>query len=340
MESSTENITIFVPVLLDENKNVLKMYDTPVITGNITTAIVDTEHGKALKISKSGLGNYMFNWNEVPGKDTDRFVKWLENAGYRQPGEKLDITKIDNDTIITVLGRNNLIIQLNETGVLEFYSISDSETTGGVKSGYISFNWNEVPGKDTDRFVSWIEGEGHVQPGEKLDISKTNDGREITVSGRGTWTYRLNENGNLEFHGVYNNVKQEIMGWPLFFIKEESGDMNIYTGNNEINMNESHEKLKEDKLTSDKFFREFTISMSNYTSPEHLIDMPYYEYDSKFGAWVYSDSEIEKFSFYFGIDPRNRNDRIALSIMTDEGRVHLRKGWQIVNLSLGKIAWD
>jgi hypothetical protein len=37
LESGAENITIYVPVLLDENKNVLKMYDTPVITGNVTT---------------------------------------------------------------------------------------------------------------------------------------------------------------------------------------------------------------------------------------------------------------------------------------------------------------
>src|SRR5450759_1899329 len=78
-ESSAENITIYVPVLIDENKNVLKMYETPAITGNVTTAIIDTEHGKALKISKSGFGNYFFNWNEVPGKDTDRFVKWMES---------------------------------------------------------------------------------------------------------------------------------------------------------------------------------------------------------------------------------------------------------------------
>lgn len=54
LESSPENVTIYVPVLLDENKTVLKMYYTPEIIGNVTTAIVDTEHGKALKISKSG----------------------------------------------------------------------------------------------------------------------------------------------------------------------------------------------------------------------------------------------------------------------------------------------
>lgn len=121
----------------------------------------------------------------------------------------------------------------------------------------------------------------------------------------------------------------------------KSGQLNIYEGKNEIHFQQHHGRLKEDKQTSDEFFRRFTISMSNYTSPGHFIDMPSDEFDSKIDAWVYSDSEIEKFSFYFGLDPKNSNiNRIALSIMTDEGRVHLRKGWQVVNLSLGKLMWD
>lgn len=376
LESSAENFTIYIPVLLDENKTVLKMYENPMITGSTTTSLIDTEHGKALKITKSGLGNYVFNWNEVPGKDNDRFVKWIDNVENKLPGEKLDITKTDNGTTITVLGnilgsitasgRSNLIIRLNEENIFKFYNIRDNETGGFIgeesfftkkengqlniyagESGNYLFNWNEVPGKDTDRFVKWIQGEGHVQPGEKLDISKTNDVRTITVSGTGIWTYRLNENGGLEFHGVTKNIEQEISGWPLFFAKMENGNLNIYSGNNEISMNENHEKLKDDKLTSDEFFREFTISMSNYTSPEHFIDMPYNEYDSKFGAWVYSDSEIEKFSFSFGIDPRTNlyesnmgSAGIALSISPQGWWVHLRKRWQVVNLSRGKIAWD
>ena len=345
LESSDENITIYVPVLLDENKNVLKMHENPTITGRAMTSLIETEHGKALMISRSGLGNYVFNWNEIPGKDTDRFVKWIENAGYTQPGEKLDITKTDNDTNITVLGRitpsgrNNLIIHLNEENILKFYNIYDSETSGGVKFGNDLFNWNEVPGKDTDRFVRWLESEGHVQPGEKLDISKTDNGRTITVSGRSTWIYRLNENGDLEFHGVSKNVMNEIIGWPLFFAKEENGNLNIYSGNNEISMNESHEKLKEDEKTSDKFFRRFTISMSNYTSPESFVNTSQYPESSMIGAWVYSDTEIEKISFYFNLDPENRNDRKALSIST-QGWIHLKKGWQVVNLSRGIMMWD
>jgi len=144
LESSAENFTIYVPVLLDENKTVLKMYENPMITGSTTTSLIDTEHGKALKIGRKGLGNYVFNWNEVPGKDNDRFVKWIENGGYTQPGEKLDITKTDNGTTLTVLGsitpsgRNNLIIRLNEKNILNFYNIYDSETSGGGKGRILS----------------------------------------------------------------------------------------------------------------------------------------------------------------------------------------------------------
>ena len=317
------------------------MYETPAIIGNsskVTTAIIDTEYGKALMISRSGLENYLFNWNEVPGKDTNRFVRWLEGEGRVQRGEELDITKTDNGTTITVLGsitpsgRNNLIFQLNETGLLESYSISDIEINWWVELGNNLFNWSEVPGKDTNRFVRWLESEGHIQPGEKLDISKTDYGRAITVSGRGTWIYRLFENGNGEFitfHGVKKNIKQEQMGWLLLFAKEENGNLNIYSGNNEIYMNESHEKQ-----TPDDFFRMFSISMSNYTYPDQFIDKPYIEYDSKIYAWVYSDREIEKFGFYFSLDPRNSLSGISMDIMTDEGRVHLKKGWQVVGISV------
>ncbi|MDI6885637.1 MAG: hypothetical protein QMD22_04685 [archaeon] len=156
IESIAEKITIYVPVLRDENGNVMKMYEIPAITGNnVTTAIIDTEHGKALKISGSGLI--------------------------------------------------------------------------------------------------------------------------------------------------------------------------------EIRMQEKHGKFKEDRQTSDEFFRGFTISMSNYTSLE-----PYSEIDVR----VYSDSEVEKFSLDFHRDPGNRVDRRVLSIRTYGGCAHLRKGWQVVKLSAGIMCWD
>ena len=167
-----KNITVYVPVWLDENMTVLEMYNTPVATDTVTTAIIDTEHGKALKINK--------------------------------------------------LGRLN----------------------------------------------------------------------------------RYGEGNDVSFRGQYG-------------------------------------LLKEDVQTSDEFFRRFKISMSNYTPSEHFIDSPYYGPDSKvIDAWVYSDNDVDKFGLFFTIDPRNRINRIVLSIDTEGGGIHLRKGWQIVNLSLQKIAWD
>ena len=257
IESSSENITIYIPVLLDENKTLLKMYENPEITGNVSTAVIDTEYGKALMISQIGVRKYMFNWNEIPGKDTDLFVKWIEGIGY-------------------------------------------------------------------------------VRPGEKPDISKTEDGRTITVTGRRTLTgrittiYKLNEKGVLEFYIVDNKKINEISGVGLFFAKEENGKLNLYSGNYEIDIDEKHEILKEDTQTSDEFLKGLTISMSNHTSLKPL---------SEIDAWVYSDSDVEKISFYFELDPQTHSDRESLVIDT-YGRVNLRKGWQMVNLSVNRIVWD
>lgn len=122
--------------------------------------------------------------------------------------------------------------------------------------------------------------------------------------------------------------------------KEENGKLNVYNGISEINIQEKHGILKEDEQTSDEFFKGFTISMSNYTSPEPLINSQQYPGSPpRIDAWVYSDNEIEKVRFYFYIDPKNRINRRALSIGTD-GWIHLKKGWQVVNLSRGILNWD
>ena len=54
IKSDSERITLYVPVMLDEKGEMLKMYENPIITGNLTTSVINTEHGKALKINGSG----------------------------------------------------------------------------------------------------------------------------------------------------------------------------------------------------------------------------------------------------------------------------------------------
>jgi len=51
---SGENVTVDVPVVLDENGKVLEMFGKPGIKGTASANIIDTEYGKALRITGSG----------------------------------------------------------------------------------------------------------------------------------------------------------------------------------------------------------------------------------------------------------------------------------------------
>lgn len=101
--TSAENITIYVPVLLD-NGSVLKMYENPTIEGDVTTAIIDTEKGKAIKIN--GSGSYFFSWNDVSGSDSTRLIKWTkEKLLLKKP----EISKTDDKTI-TITEKDEIFI--------------------------------------------------------------------------------------------------------------------------------------------------------------------------------------------------------------------------------------
>ena len=48
--SDSDNITLYIPVMMDNNGNVLEMYESPTITGSATVAVINTKYGPALKI--------------------------------------------------------------------------------------------------------------------------------------------------------------------------------------------------------------------------------------------------------------------------------------------------
>jgi hypothetical protein len=54
ISSGTGKVTLYLPVLLDENGKVLEMFEKPEITGGATSSTIDTEHGKVLKITGNG----------------------------------------------------------------------------------------------------------------------------------------------------------------------------------------------------------------------------------------------------------------------------------------------
>lgn len=53
MSSGTDETTLYVPVLLDDG-GVLEMYEHPTVIGDAATMIIDTQYGKALRITGSG----------------------------------------------------------------------------------------------------------------------------------------------------------------------------------------------------------------------------------------------------------------------------------------------
>lgn len=65
--SSGQKIDLAVPVMLDEKGNLLKMFEKPIITGDLKTTIVNTEYGKALKINGTGGEIKMMQDDGNPG---------------------------------------------------------------------------------------------------------------------------------------------------------------------------------------------------------------------------------------------------------------------------------
>jgi len=51
---SSRQSTLYVPVLLDDNGKVMEMYHKPAVSGSASATVIDTDHGKALRITGSG----------------------------------------------------------------------------------------------------------------------------------------------------------------------------------------------------------------------------------------------------------------------------------------------
>ncbi len=66
ISSESREITAYVPVLLDEQENVFRMYSKPAITGSALSTIIDTDYGKAMKIT--GTGEIELKMKQTDGK--------------------------------------------------------------------------------------------------------------------------------------------------------------------------------------------------------------------------------------------------------------------------------
>ncbi len=91
--SDSEKITLHVPIMFDEKGETSKMYENPIITGNLTTSIINTEYGKALMINGSGgeIKMKQDNGNLGSIENDYRFVEGLKisMSNSTLPGDKM-----------------------------------------------------------------------------------------------------------------------------------------------------------------------------------------------------------------------------------------------------------
>ena len=97
--SDSGKVTLYVPIFLDNKGKVLEMYEKPTITGNAATTILESEHGKALKIS--GSGRFELNMEQthvrfIKGNSKDffdRFTLSMSNFALSeaQTGNQIDV---------------------------------------------------------------------------------------------------------------------------------------------------------------------------------------------------------------------------------------------------------
>jgi len=114
----------------------------------------------------------------------------------------------------------------------------------GLKEKHL-FNWNNVPGVDSEKLLKFLNNNLKIEWAENADIKKSDDGKSITI----------NKDSNsliIKLIGEKNKTILEIngVGSPEYILKEENGELNTYKENNLINRN----SLFEDNIFKDEKF--------------------------------------------------------------------------------------
>ena len=136
VNSDTGEMTLYVPVLLDDKGNVLEMYEHPEVTGDITTAIIDTKYGKALKINGSS-GDVGINIRQSHGI---RMGKQLEEVFDGFSVSMSDYT----------VGKN---VQMTDVRIYSAVEVNNLSISLSLDNG-----WGEINTIETEQNIDLSEG--------------------------------------------------------------------------------------------------------------------------------------------------------------------------------------
>ncbi|MCE8422457.1 MAG: hypothetical protein J5U17_01565 [Candidatus Methanoperedens sp.] len=105
--SGNEGATLFIPVIMDENGKVLEMYGKPEISGSASTSIIDTDHGKALKISGTGIFRIEMKQTGIMFAGNSETNDKFENGFKLSTGNSTNYGKIYGATTAWIYSENN-----------------------------------------------------------------------------------------------------------------------------------------------------------------------------------------------------------------------------------------
>ena len=177
---------------------------------NFESKSIDDKELVTMFFPESAKPEYLFNWNNVPGSDSEWLINFMENNLNKKWAENAKIKKTDDGKTIT------------------------------ITEEYYLFNWNNIPGGDSKLLLELLENDLKMDWVRNAEIRKSNDNKTITVaSGENLTTLYLDE----EQEKVTIETDETSGGHTYeYLLEKENGNLNIYKkGENAIRF-----KLEED----------------------------------------------------------------------------------------------
>ena len=153
---------------------------------------------KAIIDENEGIESYLFSWDNVPGNDSKRLLKFLVTDLHIDWAKWPEISKTDDGKIIHIFEDELVEIMIYEkvkTATLKICNGGPRKTREltvkkendkrniYTKDNLCLFNWGNVPGDDSKRLLKYLETDLHIDWAKSSKISKTDDGKIIRIFG-------------------------------------------------------------------------------------------------------------------------------------------------------------
>lgn len=169
----------------------------------------------------------LFSWDEIPGNDNNKLIKFLREKFEIDWIKCENIEKIDGDKTIKCTDENkSILLELNDektTVGLKMSDLDEIPIQSEKEDKRYSFNWDKIPGNDNNWLIEFLRENFEIDWVKCENIKKTDDGKTIKCSDG-------NNSILLERNNEKTTVKLTISDIRNYKIiaKKENDKLNIY----------------------------------------------------------------------------------------------------------------